>query len=86
MYQLKKSLYENIVNFFLSISFKHCETHHSFYVLHVNGETFIVALYVDDLVIIGSNVDMILGLKKQLTDTVEMIDLGLLHFFLGVQV
>jgi hypothetical protein len=43
-------------------------------------------LYVDDLVITRSNVDLILGLKKQLADTFEMTDLGLLHFFLGIQV
>jgi hypothetical protein len=49
--------------------------------LHVDGEILIVALYVDDLVIIGSNVDLILSLKKQLADTFEMIDLGMLHFF-----
>jgi hypothetical protein len=58
----------------------------SIYVLHVNGETLIVALYVDDLVITGSNVDLSLGLKKQLVDTLEITDLGLLHLFLGIQV
>ena len=30
-----------------------------------------------DLVIIGSNVDFILGLKNQLADTFEMTDLGM---------
>jgi hypothetical protein len=59
---------------------------HNIYVLHVNDETLIVALYVDDLVITGSNVNLILGLKKQLANTFEMIDLGLLHLFLGIQV
>ncbi len=54
--------------------------------LHIDGDTLIVALYVDDLVITGSNIDFILGLNKQFTDTVEMTDLGLLHFFLGIQV
>ena len=45
-----------------------------------------MALYVDDLVTIGNNANMILGLKKQLVDTFEMIDLGLLHFFVGIQI
>ena len=42
-------------------------------------------IYVDDLFITLKNVDLILGLKKQLVDTFEMTNLGLLHFFLGIQ-
>ena len=39
-----------------------------------------------DLIIIGSNVDFILGLKNQLVDTFEMTDLGMWHFLYGIQV
>jgi len=46
----------------------------------------IVSLYVDDFVITGNNVDLILGLKKQLDNTFEMTDLLLLHFFMGIQI
>jgi hypothetical protein len=94
--QLKKSLYglqhatrawyEKINNFFLNFDFKCCESDYSIYVFHVDGETSIVALYVYDLVINGSDVDLILGLKKKLVDTFEMTDLGLFHFFLVIQV
>jgi hypothetical protein len=42
--------------------------------------------YVDDLVIIGNNVKLVTGLKKQLEITFEMTDLGSLNFFLGIQV
>ena len=92
---LKKSLYglkhaphawyENIDCFFVNLSFKRCESDHNIYVLHVHGDTLIVALYVDDLVIIGNNVNLIFGLKKKLADTFEMTELGLLHFFLSIQ-
>ena len=54
--------------------------------LHVHGDTLIVALYVHDLVIFGNNSNLILGLEKIFTKTFEMNDLGLLHFFLGIQV
>ena len=42
-------------------------------------------LCVVDLVINGNNVNMILGLKKQLVDIFEMGNLGILHLFLGIQ-
>ena len=77
--------YEKIYCFFVNLSFKRGESDHNIYVLHVHGDTIIVALYVDDTVIIGNNVDLILGLKKQLVDTFEMSDLGLLHLFIGIQ-
>jgi len=41
---------------------------------------------VDDLVNTGSNLNLILGLKKQLVDKFEMIDLGMFHLFFGIQV
>jgi len=47
--------------------------------------TFIV-LYVDDLLITGNDVSMISDLKKELQMNFEMIDLGLLYYFLGIKV
>ena len=78
--------YENIDHFFVNLSFKRCEFDHNIYVLHVHGDTLIVALHVDDLVITGNNANLILGMKKQLVDTFEMTNLGLLHFFLHIQI
>ena len=43
-------------------------------------------LYVDDLFLTINNVNLILGLKKQLVDTFEMDDLCLLNFFLDIQI
>ena len=55
-----------------------------YYIIH--GDTLIVALYADDLVLTGNNGNLVLGLKRQFVDTFEIIDLGLFHFFLGIQV
>ena len=44
----------------------------------------IVIIYVDDLVILSSDVEMIIELKVSLERKFEMSDLGELHFFLGV--
>ena len=95
VYQLNKLLcglkqeprawYEKINCFFFSIGFKHCEYDHCIYVLHVHGDTLTLALYVDDLVITRNNVNLILGLKKQHANIFEMANIGMLHFFLGIQ-
>jgi hypothetical protein len=54
--QAPKAWYEKIDKFFLNFGFKCCESNHSIYVLHVNDDTLIVALYVDDLVITRGSV------------------------------
>lgn len=46
----------------------------------------IVVFYVDDLVLTRNKPNLILRLKSQLADTFDMTDLGILHFFLGLQV
>jgi hypothetical protein len=84
--QAPRAWYAKIDHFFLNLGFKRCESYHNIYVLHDNGNTLIFVVYVDDLVIIGNNLDLLLKLKRQLVDTFDMIDLGLLHYFLGLQV
>jgi len=79
-----RAWYEKIDCIFLKLSFKHCESDHNIYVLHVSKETSIVALYVDELVIVERNVDLIFGLKKWLANTFEMASLGILNFRLGI--
>ena len=89
MYGLKQAphaWYEKNDPFFINNGFKHCECDRNAYGLHVHGDSLIVALHVNDLVITGNNFNLILGLKKQLADTFEMIDLGIFHFFLGTEI
>jgi hypothetical protein len=89
LYGLKKSpqaWYAKINSFFLQLGFKFFESDHNMYVLHTNGDTLIVVVYVDELLITGNNNDLILRLKKQLVDSFEMTYLGTLQYFLGLQV
>ena len=43
-------------------------------------------LYVDDLIITRSSISMIQSVQQALREQFEMTDLGLLHYFLGLQV
>jgi hypothetical protein len=77
--------YAKINNFFLHLNFKHCEYDHSLYVSHTHGNVFIIFVYVDDLVITGNNIGLNLRLKKQIDDSFDLTDLGILHYFFGLQ-
>ncbi|KAK9740342.1 hypothetical protein RND81_03G027900 [Saponaria officinalis] len=46
----------------------------------------ILSLYVDDLIITGNNEAMIADFKKHMKQEFEMTDLGLMNFFLGLEV
>ena len=46
----------------------------------------IVCLYVDDLIYTGNNTAMFESFKKSMMVEFEMSDLGMLHYFLGIEV
>ena len=50
------------------------------------GEIFIVAVYVDDIILGGKSESKLMEVKKELSKTFEMKDLGPLHHFLGVKI
>ena len=46
----------------------------------------IVCLYVDDLIYFGSNHRLLADFKHSMMRNFEMIDLGIINYFLGMQV
>ena len=50
------------------------------------GNTCLISLYVDDLIITGNASELITEIKNQLSQEFEMKDLGELHYYLGLKV
>jgi len=46
----------------------------------------IVGVYVDDLIITGGDANTVTKFKKQMLSTFKMSDLGLLSYYLGLEV
>jgi hypothetical protein len=46
----------------------------------------VIRVYVDDLIITGSDHDNIRSFKEEMVATFKMSDLGLLHYYLGIEV
>jgi hypothetical protein len=57
----------------------------SLYYKTVNGESLILVLYVDDL-FLTSTKSLIIECKYALASEFEMKDLGMMHYFLGLEV
>ena len=94
--RLKKSLYglkqapriwySKINDFFLTNGFKRSKADTDVYVKHIEDEIVIIVLYVDDLIITGDSIQYIDDIKTQLKKFFEITDLGLMYYFLGMQV
>jgi hypothetical protein len=85
--QAPKAWYSHIDNYFNDNGFKRSKSEPTLYVKHQgNVDLLIVALYDDDLILTGSNAEMIEEFKKDMVNKYEMSDMGLLHYFLGIEV
>eukprot|EP00253_Pinus_taeda_P015649 PITA_15649 len=51
----------------------------------VKGKLLIIVLYIDDLILTGDD-QLIVSCKENLTREFEMTDMGLMHYFLGMEV
>ena len=65
----------------------HSEADHSvFYQHYAPGRCIYLVVYVDDIVIIGNDQDGITDLKQHLCKHFQTKDLGILKYFLGIDV
>lgn len=96
VYLLKKALYglkqalrawfQKMDAFLLSLKFTNTHADNNLYVLMVDQDICILVLYVDDLLLTGSSMELIGWVESQLTSCFSMTDLGLLHYFLGFKI
>jgi hypothetical protein len=95
VYKLKKDLYGlkqaprawygRIDSFVMSLGFTKSKEDSNLYFKVMNDEPVILLLYVDDLFLTREE-NLITECKKKLASEFEMKDLGLMHYFLGIEV
>eukprot|EP00253_Pinus_taeda_P003559 PITA_03559 len=73
-------------SFLLESGFSRCYSDNTVYTKKVGNSLIILVLYVDDLILTGSDPNLINDVKSSLKKKFEMTDLGHLHYFLGLQV
>jgi histone deacetylase 1/2 len=70
----------------IKLGFAQCESEHGMYVRGATPTRLIVRVYVDDLLITGSNSSNIDKFKMEMKSLVQMFDLGMLSYYLGIEV
>jgi hypothetical protein len=96
VYRLKKALYglkqaprawySRIDKYFQDHGLVKSSSEPNLYILQSGQDILIVALYVDDLIYTGNNLELFQKFKSHMIVEFEMTDLGELHYFLGIEV
>ena len=88
LYKLKRApraWYGQIDSYLQKLGFVKSDTDPNLYYLRVGDEPPILMLYVDDLFLTGSS-KLIKDCKENLAAKFDMKDLGLMHYFMGLEV
>jgi hypothetical protein len=77
--------YGRIDNFLMSLGFTKSNADPNLYFKVEDGEPMILLLYLDDLFLTGAE-NLITECMRELVAEFEMKDLGMMHYFLGLEV
>jgi len=68
------------------IEFAHCHSDHSVFVCHTKSGSVILAVYVDDILLIGSDSVALVEIKEYLIRYFMTKDMGKPRYFLRIEV
>ena len=83
--QAPRAWYLKIDGYLMSLGFTKSVADPNLYYKVDGSDPLILVLYVDDLFLTGAE-QLIVGCKRELASKFEMKDLGLMHYFLGLEV
>lgn len=84
--QAPRAWYGKINGYFAQQGFEKSKSEPTLYTRVHENDILIISLYVDDLIFTGSNKAMIQEFKTDMMQSFKMNDLGLMHYFLGMEV
>lgn len=84
--QASRKWYERLSNLLTDLGFQQAHADHSLFTYITPSSYTVLLIYVDDIVLAGDSVTEINKVKKILDSTFGIKDLGLLKFFLGIEV
>jgi hypothetical protein len=89
LYDLKESLrmqYQKFDTYMLGLGFTRSKEDHCVYFKLIGDHLIYLVLYVDDMLLIGNNKEIIQDVKTQLSSKFDMKDLGASNFILGMEI
>ena len=84
MKQAPRGWYTRFDSYFTGLGFTKIEADANLYHIVVEGKLLIIFLYVNDLILVGDD-QLIKSCTEDLAREFEMKDMGLMHYFLGME-
>jgi hypothetical protein len=84
--QAPRAWYSRIDEYLLKFGFVKSLSESTLYIKGDQANFIVISLYVDDLLVTGSNVELIQHFKEDMMQIFEMTDLGEMSYFLGMEV
>ncbi|GJU28830.1 retrovirus-related pol polyprotein from transposon TNT 1-94 [Tanacetum coccineum] len=85
--QAPRAWYARVDAHLLNHNFRRSSSESTLYMKQFNSkERLIISLYVDDLLVIGSNDHLVKEFKKQMESEFDMSNMGLVSYFLGMEI
>jgi len=84
--QAPRAWYSAIDSYLLENRFEKCEGEPTLYIKGNDGKLLIVVLYIDDVIFTGNDDYLIENFKTVMKEEFEMTNMGLLRYFLGIEV
>ena len=82
--QAPRTWYDRIDSFLSSLGFTKSKAYSNLYYKIEDGNPMMLLVYVDDLFVTGMD-GLIVDMKRKLATEFEMKDLGMMHYFLGME-
>ena len=84
--QAPRAWYSKIDEHLLNLGFAKSLSESTLYVKHNGANILIIPLSVDNLLVTGNNTSLVEKFKLEMMKVFEMPDLGLMTFFLGIEI
>ncbi|RDY13516.1 hypothetical protein CR513_01537, partial [Mucuna pruriens] len=85
LYQASRNWYKKFTSL-ITIGYQQLPTDHSLIISHHGGSFIVILIYVDDVIITGTNSTLISSLKCYLDDKFHIKDFRKLKYFFGIEV
>jgi len=84
--QASRQWYAKLTEVLYAKGYKHCPNDYSLFFKRTSNSAIFLGVYVDDIILTGDDEAEILELKQYLDHVFKIKDLGLVHYFLGIEV
>ena len=84
--QAPRAWYERMDNHLIQLGFSRSQSEATLYVkVNAACESLIVSIYVDDMLVTGSKIELIQRFKDEMEKIFEMTDLGVIKYLFGME-